>query len=363
MKIIVTAGGQGTKLWPYSRQEKPKQFQPILGGKSTFQYGIEVLLKRYAPEDIYISTKWKFIKYLPEQAPQIPLKNYIVEPDFAKDRGPGEGLAFLRLSMLHPDEPFFVYQSDMIREPEEAFLDMVAEAEVLAKKHKRFITGGVKATAPNMGADYLQLGKQVPSDSNQEVFAIDAFHFRKGTLHETRSLIENFHVVAHWNHTCWYPDLMLDAYKKYRPDWHADLMKIRDVIGKPGEDEAIRGIYQEMEKGPTEDVTRHIMNSGDALAFLLPFRVTDFGTWGSVYDYFVGSDDQGNYKDGKVMTVGTTGSLVKVSDEKKLVAVAGVEDLVIIDTEDVLLVIPKDKIEKIKDIQDGLKDGPEKEYL
>jgi mannose-1-phosphate guanylyltransferase len=363
MKIIVTAGGQGTKLWPYSRQDKPKQFQPIFNGKSTFQYGIETLLKRYAPEDIYISTKWKFIKYLPEQAPQIPLKNYIVEPDFPKDRGPGEGLAFLRLSMLHPDEPFFVYQSDMIREPEDAFLDMVAEAEVLAKKHKRFITGGVKATAPNMGADYLQLGKQIPSDSHQEVFAIDAFHFRKGTMHETRSLIENFHVVAHWNHTCWYPDLMLDAYKKYRPDWHADLMKIRDVIGKPGEDEAIRAIYKEMEKGPTEEVTRHIMDSGEALAFLLPFRVTDFGTWGTVYDYFIDGDNQGNYKDGQVVTVDTTGSLVKTTKEGKLVAVAGVDDLVVVDTDDVLLIIPKEKIDKIKEIQAQITESELTEYL
>ncbi|HEY5667699.1 MAG TPA: hypothetical protein VIR03_00890, partial [Candidatus Saccharimonadales bacterium] len=317
----------------------------------------------YAPEDIYVSTKWKFIKYVSEQTPQIPLKNYIVEPDVAKDRGPGEGYAFLKMSMLHPDEPFFVYQSDMVREPEEAFLDMVHDAEVLAKKHKKFITGGVKATQPNMGADYLQLGKPVPMDSNQEVFAIDAFHFRKGTMHETRALIENFHVVAHWNHTCWYPDLMLDAYKKYRPDWHKDLMRIRDVIGKPGEDEAIRAIYNEMEKGPTEDVTRHIMDSGDALAFLLPFRVTDFGTWGTVYDFFIDDDNQGNYKDGKVIAVDTTGSLIKVGNPNKLVAVAGMEDLVVVDTDDILLVIPKEKIDKIKDIQTAITEQGLKEYL
>jgi mannose-1-phosphate guanylyltransferase len=363
MKILVVAGGQGTKLWPYSRQDRPKQFLPIYKGKSTFQYGIETFLKRYSPEDIYVSTKRKFIKYVSEQAPQIPLKNYIVEPDVVKDRGPGEGLAFLTLSMQHPDEPFFYYQSDMIREPEEAFLDMVHDAGVLAKKHKRFMTGGIKATAPNMGADYLQLGKQIPMDGKQEVFEVDKFHFRKETMHETRALVENYHVVAHWNHTCWYPDLMLDAYAKYRPDWHEGLMKMRDVMGKPGEDEAIRAIYADMKKGPTEDVTRNIMDSGEAVAFLLPFKVTDFGTWGSVYDFFVDGDGTGNYEAGKVVSVDSTGSLIKTVNPNKLVAIAGLDNIVVVDTEDALLVIPKDKIDKIKKVQEYLSERKLGDYL
>ena len=103
MKIIVTAGGQGTKMWPYSRQGKPKQFQPIIGDISSYEHTTQTLLKEFAPEDIYISTKRKFIKYVSEQSPQIPLKNYIVEPDIAKDRGPAEGLAFVRLSINHPN--------------------------------------------------------------------------------------------------------------------------------------------------------------------------------------------------------------------------------------------------------------------
>src|SRR3989337_1033174 len=106
MKIIVTAGGQGTKLWPYSRENKPKQFQSVVGDSTLYADTINMLLKKFQPEDIFISTKRKFIKYVSEQSPQIPLKNYIVEPDVAKDRGPGEGLAFLRLSIAHPDEPF-----------------------------------------------------------------------------------------------------------------------------------------------------------------------------------------------------------------------------------------------------------------
>lgn len=347
-------------MWPYSRQDKPKQFQPIIGDVSSYEQTIKTLLKQYTPEDIYISTKRRFIKYVSEQSPQIPLKNYIVEPDVARDRGPAEGLAFARLSLSHPDEPFFIVQADCLREPEEAFLGMMRTAEAHVREHKQLITGGIKATEPNMGVDYLRLGASIPADC--ETFAIEKFLFRKKTMHETREMIENFRVVAHCNHTCWYPDLMLEAYKQYRPDWYAVLMQIRDVFDKPGENEAVEQLYAQMEKGPTEDVTTHVMNSGQAMVIILPYKWTDVGSWGSVYDFF--EDHTGNnYTDGNVISVGTQGSLIKTSNKNKLLAVAGVEDMIIVDTEDVLLVIPKENIDKIKDIQSIIAERNETEYL
>jgi mannose-1-phosphate guanylyltransferase len=359
MKIIVTAGGQGTKLWPYSREHKPKQFQTVVGDTSLYTETINTLLKEFEPEDIFISTKRKFIKYISEQSPQIPLRNYIIEPDIAKDRGPGEGLAFLRLSVSFPDEPFFLVQADCVRKPEKAFLQMIRDAEKVVIRDKMFLTGGIKATEPILGIDYLQLGARIQGDFSQDVYKIDQFAGRKASVRETRELIENFHIVAHCNHYCWYPGLMLEAYKKYRPDWYASLMEIKDALDKPGEDAAIEKIYHQMEKGATEEVTKHVMAEGGVI--LLPFKWTDIGTWGSVYEFF--NEGEGNYEDGKVITVDTNGSLIKSSNEKKLIAVAGVEDMVIVDTDDVLLVIPKDKIEKIKDIQALLTEKGEKEYL
>lgn len=361
MKIIVTAGGQGTKMWPYSRQDKPKQFQPIIGDKSSYEHTIEILLKQYSPEDIFISTKRRFIKYVSEQSPQIPLKNYIVEPDIAKDRGPAEGLAFVRLSLSHPDEPFFIVQADCLREPADKFLQMMRDAEALVTEHRQLITGGIKATEPNMGVDYLRLGNQVAGAENSEAFQIMKFIFRKKTMRESRELVQNYHVVTHCNHMCWYPDLALEAYKEHRPDWYEALMKIRDCMDKPGENEAIEKIYAEMEKGPTEDVTTHVMNSGQAMVILLPYQWTDVGTWGSVYEFF--EDGDANYSDGNVVAVDVEGSLIKSSSKRKLIAVAGVKDMVVVDTDDVLLVVPREEIDKIKDIQKLLQDRNETEYL
>jgi mannose-1-phosphate guanylyltransferase len=155
--------------------------------------------------------------------------------------------------------------------------------------------------------------------------------------------------------------MILDAYKQHRPDWHKALMKIKDAMDNPGENEAIEEIYVTMEKGATEEVTTHVMNSGEAMVILLPYKWTDVGTWGSVYEFF--EDGEENYEDGNVITVNTTGSLIKTDNKQKLIAVAGVEDLVIVDTEDVLLVIPKEEIDKIKDMQKILEDRNETEYL
>lgn len=340
-------------MWPYSRQDKPKQFQAIIGEKSSYEQTIDTLLQAFSAEDIFISTKRKFIKYVSEQSPQIPLKNYIVEPDIAKDRGPGEGLAFLRLAVSHPDEPFFIVQADCLRDPADKFLQMIHQAEELVTTHKKLVTGGIKAIEPNMGVDYLKLDGAIAG--SREAYHIDEFLFRRTTLRETRELVENFHVVAHCNHTCWYPELMLEAYKQYRPDWYAKLMEIKDVLDKPGEQEAIERIYGEMEKGATEEVTTHVMNNGDAMVILLPYKWTDVGTWGSVYDFFAEGEE--NYQDGNIVTVDTKGTIIKASNPDKLITVAGVKDLVVVDTEDALLVIPKDKINKIKDIQALLADG------
>ena len=358
MKILIVAGGQGAKLWPYSRQDKPKQFQAIIGDTSSFQVCVETLLTAYAPEDIFVSTKQKFIKYVSEQSPQIPLKNYIVEPDIALDRGPGEGLAFLRLSMQFPDDPVFYVQADMVREPGHKFIEMIKAAEKIVTESGRYVTGGLKATEPNMGADYLELGEAVPV-SGMQAYVIDKFHYRKKTVKETRELVENFKVAAHWNHVCWYPSKILDAYKQHRPDWHEALMKIKKVIDQPGEQEAIKQIYETMAKGPTEDVTRHLMDSGEAVCILLPFRNTDVGTWETVREF--SEDDQGNHFDANVLAIDTRGTLVK-SQSNKLVAVANLRDLVVVDSEEILLILPRDDVDKIKDIQAQLAEG-KAEYL
>lgn len=358
MKLLITAGGQGTKLWPYSREDKPKQFQKIIGDKTLFRYNIEVLMQRFDPKDFIVSTKYKYAAYVEEQAPEIPQENIYYEPDVAKNRGPGEGLAFLKLSIEHPDEPFMIIQSDCMRLPEEAYLDMIEAADKLVRRDKKFITAGQKATEPTMGVDYMKLAHKIELDTEIDIYQIEKYVPRNDDIEQTKDLVLNHEVTTHTNHSCWYPDLMLEAYKQYRPDWYEKLMEIKQVMGSENEREKIAAIYETMEAAATEEVLQHIF--GEGYIILTPFKWIDVGTWSSIYTSF--SKDSDNYIDGNVIALETSRSLIK-GHENKLVATLGVEDLVIVDTEDVLLVTTRDKAGEIKLILDKLKADNKTNYL
>jgi len=360
MKFIITAGGQGTKLWPYSTESTPKQFQKIVKDESLFSYTVNVLLKRYSPEDIYVSTKKRYVGYGVAQAPRIPLKNYIVEPDIQNGRGPGEGLVFLKMSMMHPNEPFMLIQVDCFRLPEDSFLNMIEEAEKIVTRDRKFITGGIKAVYPILGIDYIRLGDRIDTKSPLDVYGVEEFVDRSDDYYKTKELIENFHIVTHSNHTCWYPELMLEAYKKYKPEWYDGLMAIKEAIGTPDEEAKIEEIYSKMPKGSTEEVTRHIFP--DSYIVVLPFKWTDFGTWDSIYEFFSKGDQP--YIDGEnIVTVDTTRSLIKSSSKEKLIATLGIDNLIIVDTEDVLLVLPRDKSDALSKIREALKEKGLSQYL
>lgn len=352
MKFIITAGGQGTKLWPMSRESKPKQFQNIIGDSTLFRYQIETLLKGYSASDIFISTKESYLPFVEKDLLGVPKENIIVEPAYKKNRGPGEGYAVLKVGEKCGDEPYMIVQSDCIRSPEDKFLEMIAGAEKLARRDRKFISGGQKAIIPDMGSDYLKLGRRIDIDTDLEIYNVEEFVYRLGDYQKTKDLIKSFHVSTHCNHTVWFPKETLDAYEKYMPMWHTDLMKIKQTFGTSDETAKTDRIYSEMLEGPTEEVTKNIFQDGYII--LLPFTWTDVGTWDTLYNYY--SKNNEIYKDGRVVDVESSNTLVKTKKDK-VVALLGVENLVIVDTDDVLLVCSKDKTGDIKKILDKIRDG------
>ena len=356
MKFIVTAGGQGKKLWPYSRKKLPKQFQPLIEGKSLFQINIEVLLKICSPEDIFISTKKQYAELVKFQAPQLLAENLILEPNIAKDRGPGEGLAFVVMSIRFPDEPFMLVQSDVLRTPDNGFVNMISEMETLVRKEKKYITGGIKVEKPIMGNDYLVLGDKVEVATGIEIYKVSKFLGRSSDYNESLKMLKTSGAALHSNHSCWYPKMMLEAYQKHRPDWYEALMEIKSAIEENKDYSEIEMIFSEMEKGSTEEVTKNIMSEGYVV--LLPFKWNDIGTWGSYYELFAKGEEV--YGDGKVVSFGSERSLVKASNPKKLVVLHNIKDLIVIDSDDALLIMPREDEGKVSKIVEELeKEGLE----
>lgn len=356
MKILMPAGGQGTKVWPFSRKSKPKQFQQIVGDESLFTHNINMLLTRYPPEDIFVSTKKMYLEMAQEQAPAIPKDNYIVEPDAARGRGAAEGFAFLKLSILAPNEPFTIIQSDCIYLPPEKYLDTIEVMEKMVRKEKKLISGGLAPTYPILGVDFIHLGEKVIDESGVQVHKVVKFLGRKENYDETAKLIKDNNVVIHTNLNTWYPELMLEAYKKHRPDWYDALMQIKEVLDDEGK---IEEIYSKMDVDITEAVTRKVFEEGYIVTY--PFKWVDIGTWDSVYEYL--SKDESVYTEGNVIVLNSEDTLVKSTNPKKLVAVLGLKDMVVVDTEDILFVAPRDKVSNIKEVHEELKNKGLEDYL
>lgn len=358
MNLLITAGGQGTKIWPMSREELPKQFQKLVGDETLIQYQVKTLLKSYKAENIFVSTKAMYVDLVRKQVPEVLKKNIIVEPDFKKGRGPAEGYAILKLQDRNPNEPFMIVQADCIRSPEEKFLQMIEGANKLVRRDKKFISGGQKALRPDMGSDYLKLGNKIRTNDGLQIYSVDEFVYRLGDYKKTEDLIENFNVSTHCNHMCWYPELLLEAYKEFKPNWFDSLMEIRETFGKKDEERLTNKIYSEMDEGQTEEMTQNVFKDGYII--LLPFKWTDVGTWDSVYEYFTHAGEV--YSDANSVVVDSKDCLIK-ADKKKLVAIMGLEDIAIIDTEDALLVCKKDRSGDIKLILEELKKKNQTQYI
>lgn len=350
MKFIVFAGGQGTKLWPLSREDKPKQFQPVVGEKSLFRQNIDALLKEFSAQDIFVSTKRRYVKYVVEDAPEISLENYLIEPDVVRNTGPATGFAVLKVAEKYPAEPFMIIQADCLRKPDSKFIEMINAAQELVKKKKKMITGGQKALYPDMGIDYLVLGDSIKNGNKFDIFKIHKFVPRMDSYEETEKLISGFRIATHSNHYCWYPDLLLEAIKKYKSNWYKGLMEIKKVLGKENEAEMVDKIYGSMEAGPIEDVTKHIFPQ--SYIILNPFQWMDMGTWGVIHEYFAPKGQV--YKDGNVLAIDTRNSFIK-GKKDKLIATVGIDNLLIVDTEDALFVCPKSRSAEVKKVVEELK--------
>jgi mannose-1-phosphate guanylyltransferase len=333
---VIICGGFGTKLWPVSREHKPKHFLRLLGDKSLFQLNYEALRTKYTPQEIYISTNPDQVELAKKQAPEIPLDNYIIEPEM-RNQGPATGLiaAYLAKKGLI-DEPFMIVQVDDLREPVSAFIEMMDECDKMARTTTKYITGGFKPDFPVMGVDYLIKGEKV-NQGKVSVYNVSKFVWRS-TKEETEKLLSEPNLLVHTNHTCMTPKNFLELLKKYKPEWYEPLQNYLN-----GGDLNLE--FAKMPAGPLEDVTQKVHEAGQSLIVELPFKWTDFGTFESIDKYL---RENNLYNVGEnIVDLNGKNNYLRLDDPNKIVALVGVDNLVIVDTGDVLLISDKKSTGKI----------------
>ena len=344
MKPVIICGGVGTKMWPASRQKMPKQFLPLMNGKSLFQWNWESMRKKFEAKDIYIQTAREQAELVKIQAPEVLVENIFIEPEM-KNHGPATGFAAAMLYRVDPDEPFMLVQVDDIRIPEEKFFEVMDVCDRLARNTTKDITGGQRPEFAITGNDWLIKGERVSEQNESGVYEVKEFLWRGSGENAKVKAQEYFDqglALLHMNHTCMTPRNFLEMYKKYRIDWYEPLMNI--VNG--GE---ISSEYSKMLKGPIEDVTQLVYAAGEALVVELPFRWIDIGTWESLINY---ESENKKYELENGVEIGAKNNFVK---SKKYVALIGVEGLVVVETDDALLICKKDQSGRVGEVVEKLK--------
>lgn len=343
---VIICGGFGTKLWPVSREHKPKHFLKLIDGKSLFELNYEALRTRYEPGQIYVSTNEDQAVMAQELVPEIPVENYILEPEM-RNQGPATGLIAATLYKKgFADEPFMIIQADDLREPVEGLIKMMEDCDALARKDNKYITGGFKPEYPVMGVDYLIKGERVSASESVGIYKVGRFVWRS-TKEETEKLIKQDDALVHTNHTCMTPRNLLNMFQKYRLEWYEPLMNIVN-----GGD--VRTEYVKMPPGPIEDVTQEVHKAGESLVVEHPFRWIDFGTFESLSKYL---KEKGIYElSENIVEIDAKDNFVMLDDPNKIVALIGVENLVVVDTGDVLMVCRTDQSGKVKEALNTVKE-------
>lgn len=345
MKLVIICGGIGSKMWPMSRQAHPKHFLPLLDGKSLFEKNWQSLRQGYEAKDIFLQTNQQQAEIATRLVPEIVAENVLVEPEM-RNQGPATGFAAAQLIKRGlGDEPFMLVQADVLREPTEKFLDMIGEMGKLAAGTDKYLTGGIVPERVVGGVDYLVKGKLVSETGGVKIYEV-ADYIDRSEEEKIKQYLGTDKLLLHTNHTTMTPNNMLAMMKRNKPEWYEPLMAIAgggDVVAE----------YAKMPPGPIEEATIAEYRKGGALVADCPFEWIDFGTWESLIEYLGAGVEPDLEIEGK-------GNYVR---SKKFVATIGVSDVVVVDTDDAILVMKKGEGKNVGKVVDWLKEKEKRELL
>ncbi len=346
---IIMAGGSGTRFWPKSRRDRPKQLLRLHGEASMLQQTVARIAPLVPPERILIITGADQAEATREQLPGLPSENVVAEP-CPRDTAPCVGLAAAIVAHRDPEGTMVVMPADHVIEPAEDFLRTVrAAVEVVDEDPTAFVTFGIKPTRPETGYGYIERGDLLGHPEAIALYRVVRFREKPD-----RTTAEQFLASGNffWNSGIfiWRAQAILDGLRDHRPKLFEPIDRVARALGTPEAVAVIAQEYPGMEKVPIDKAVME--NAPNVRVLEVTYNWNDVGDWRALAE-LVAPDSQGNAIQGKVLAVETSGSII-VSDNDQLIATLGVEDLVIVQSGDATLVARKDQLDKLKALVEGL---------
>jgi mannose-1-phosphate guanylyltransferase len=348
---VIMAGGGGTRLWPLSRQERPKQMLHLIGERSLFQIAVQRLDGVFPPERILVVTVAAQADELRRQAPELPAENFLLEP---MPRGTASviGLAAVVLSDRDPQAVMAVLTSDHFIGNEDKFKQLL-RAGFQAASHGHLVTLGIKPTYPATGYGYIQRGDHIRSIGDIAIY--HALRFKeKPAEKQAISMLDSGQYAWNSGMFVWQVNQIIDEFGLQMPELSTRLKKISQAWNTPDSQDVLDREWFEIN---TQTIDYGIME-GARNVVVIPaegLEWSDVGSWDSLFNV-LNPDQDGNIILGaQTISIDTNDSLVIANQEDRLVVTVGIEDLVVVDTGDVLLVCRKGESQKVRQIVDQLK--------
>ncbi|MEI9935488.1 MAG: mannose-1-phosphate guanylyltransferase [Ferruginibacter sp.] len=340
--VAIMAGGIGSRFWPMSRTNFPKQFLDILNtGRTLIQSTFDRFAKFIPVENIYIVTAHNYKDIVAQQLPELPIENILCEPS-RKNTAPCVAYISYKLYQLNSAANLICAPADHIILDAEGFKKICEDAMHFTAHIKALVTLGIKPTHPNTGYGYIQFDQQAVSEN---VYKVKTF-----TEKPDKELANTFLASGDflWNAGIfvWQVKNIIKAFEKFLPEIHEVFDAEKNNFNTANEDSAIERIYPQC---VNISIDYGIMEKADNV-YIIPssFGWSDLGTWTSAYDNFSKDEHENAIAGTNVVTINSTKNMVHASNEK-LVLLQGLDDYIIVDTKDVLLICKKEKEQEIKE--------------
>jgi len=356
---VIMAGGGGTRLWPVSRKERPKQLLPLLGRETLFQSTVARLEKLFPPERILVVTVAAQAREMREQVPSIPEENYLIEP---APRGTASvvALAAAVLKKRDPQAIMAVQTSDHFIRNVDLFHYLISTAFEVAEKGY-LVTLGITPTFPSTGYGYIQQGEALGGDYKYPVYEVRRFKEKPDEAAAQQFLRSGDHS---WNSGMfvWRADSILGEIERQMPELFETVDKISSAWETPNRKEVIGRVWHDLK---SQTIDYGIMENAEKVAVLPAGGLgwSDVGSWDSLFEVLL-PDMNGNVStNAQHLGLDTHNTLVYSGNDQRLVVTIGLDDIVVVDAGDVLMICKVDQSQKVRDVVEHLKKHHQEKYL
>ncbi|MGA1844749.1 MAG: mannose-1-phosphate guanylyltransferase [bacterium] len=350
----ILAGGHGTRFWPRSRKRNPKQLLDIIGSESMIRLTL-ARIEPYIPLDnLFIITSRDLAPLISDHLPQLKPGNILAEP-CGRNTAPALSLAAAHLLVQDPDSVMVVLTADHLIQKKSSFLNLLNKGVELARNSDHLITLGITPAFPETGYGYIQMGECI--DNEHLCYRVKRY-VEKPDRKTAQAYLKDGGYLWNSGMFIWRTQAFWNALEKFLPAMHSQFCLIKDSLEGEGYDETLRRVYETVE---SISVDYGIMEKSDrVLVIRADIGWNDVGSW-TALEQILEKGENGNIIVGHHL--GIDSQNIIAYSHKKLLATIGIKDLIIVDTDDALLVCHKDRAQDIKNLVSLLEQKGMEEYL